>query len=201
MKLTEKPKNFIYFQNKKIKLKPYFWNVLRCNEILSDEILNDNDKIILCLNIIVKQKIKWKNADERLKLLEEIFCFLSNGDMADGESKKVFDFEQDADYIYSAFLQIYKIDLYSRKGKCLHWHQFMSLFSGLPDTTRIMQIIEIRAKPVPKATKYNVEERQQLMRLKAIHKLKISEAEQEKQLASGLWKMAEMLESMAEERR
>lgn len=201
MKLTEKPKTYIYFQNKKIKLKPYFWNVLRCDEILSDEILNDKDKIMLCFNALVKQKRKWKTTDEKLKLLEEIFCFLSNGDMANGETKKVFDFQQDADHIYAAFLQIYKIDLFSRKGRRLHWHQFMSLFSALPDTTRMMQIIEIRTKPIPKATKYNGEERQQLMRLKAIHKLKISEAEQEKQLASGLWKMAEMLESMTEERR
>ena len=83
----------------------------------------------------------------------------------------------------------------------MHWHTFMALFSGLPEETRIMQIISIRAKPLPKPTKYNAEERQQLMRLKAIYRLEISEEERERQLATGLWKLAEMLQSMAKKGR
>ena len=37
------------------------------------------------------------------------------------------------------------------------------------------------------------------MRLKAIYRLEVSEEERERQLATGLWKLAEMLQSMARE--
>ena len=47
----------------------------------------------------------------------------------------------------------------------------------------------------------DAEERQQLMRLKAIYRLEISEEERERQLATGLWKLAEMLQSMAKKGR
>ena len=44
----------------------------------------------------------------------------------------VIDYELDADLIYAAFMQQYKIDLFDIKE--LHWHKFMALLMGLRDT-------------------------------------------------------------------
>lgn len=44
-------------------------------------------------------------------------------------SSRVLDYEIDADYIYSAFLETYGIDLIDIKE--LHWHKFRALLHGL----------------------------------------------------------------------
>lgn len=194
--LTNLPQKYIYFEGRKIRIKPYVRNILFCLEVLNDPVLSNKDKVDLCIRILVGHRSG--RILKKEKLLEAIFEFLQ-GDNPKEEKQKVFDFEQDAALIYAGFSQVYGIDLHSKRYKRMHWHTFMALFSGLPEETRIMQIISIRAKPLPKPTKYNAEERQQLMRLKAVYRLEISEEERERQLAKGLWKLAEMLQSMAKE--
>ena len=192
LKLSHKPESYLFFGGKKIKIKPCVKNVLLCLDILEDAILTDSDKVNLCLKILAgKRKI-----ENKPEFLTEIFEFLA-GDKKGRDTEKVLDFKQDADAIYAAFWQTYGMDFFSKKVQSMHWHTFMALFSNLPETTRIMQIIDIRARPLPKPTKYNVEERQQLMRLKALHRLEMPQEEKEKQLAQGLWKMAEVLQSIA----
>lgn len=43
----------------------------------------------------------------------------------------VIDYDTDSDLIYSAFMDVYKINLLSAK---LHWYEFLALFDGLHDT-------------------------------------------------------------------
>ena len=58
-------------------------------------------------------------------------------------SKKYFDFEKDFNLLYAAFFETYKIDL--KDGiKTLSVKQFEALFQGLPNQTKLMQIIELR---------------------------------------------------------
>lgn len=193
LKLTEKPKNYIYVDNRKIKIKPYFKNVLICLEVEDDEIFTDVEKIEICAKILIASKVS--NLQEKAKILNEVFKSLSENN--EQQQIKSFDFKQDADYIYSAFMQTYNIDLLSKKYNKMHWNEFVALFSGLPENTRIMQIIDIRMKPLPKPTKYNAEQRSELMRLKALYRVKTSKKDSDKQLADGLRKIAEALEGMA----
>lgn len=55
----------------------------------------------------------------------------------------VIDYIKDGEYIVSSFMQAYKIDLTSIDY--LHWHLFKALFVGLPDDTKIKQIISYRS--------------------------------------------------------
>ena len=48
-----------------------------------------------------------------------------------GNGSRCIDFVQDEDLIYSAFYELYGIDL---KERPLHWHKFLSLFRGLHGT-------------------------------------------------------------------
>lgn len=54
-----------------------------------------------------------------------------------------YDVRFDGDYIYSSFLQAYGIDLFDVQGE-LHWRKFNALLSGLPEGTKLMEVIKIR---------------------------------------------------------
>lgn len=57
-----------------------------------------------------------------------------------GGNEKAVDYTIDADYIYSAFMERYGIDLVESD---MHWYKFQSLFKGLHDT-KLNEIIGYR---------------------------------------------------------
>ena len=94
------------------------------------------------------------------------------------DAKKVTDFVQDAGMIRAACRQAYGIDLYRDK---LHWVEFSELLNAIPEGSRYTEVIGIRARPMPAATKWNAEERKWLLQAKADVALHLSEKEQAKQ--------------------
>lgn len=102
---------------------------------------------------------------------------------------KVFDFIQDGALIYAAFMQAYGIDLIEEQGK-LHWWKFQALFGGLPSNTKFIEVVSIRRRELPKPNKHNAEQRAELMRLKQLYALDITQEEREQNLQEGLKKMA-----------
>ena len=75
-----------------------------------------------------------------------------------------FDLLYDSNYIYCAFLQNYKIDL---NVDYVHWWKFKVLLAGLPNNTKLSDIIDIRNRELPKDPRYKVE----LLRMKEAFKL------------------------------
>lgn len=59
-----------------------------------------------------------------------------------GPDVVVIDYKLDADFIFSAFLEQYKIDLVDIEY--LHWHKFLALLNGLSDSTRLREIMGYR---------------------------------------------------------
>ena len=110
--------------------------------------------------------------------------------------QKSMDFIQDGPLIYAAFMQAYGIDLNDQRGK-LHWWKFTALLQGLPSNTRLMEVVQIRTRPMPAPTKHNAKERAELARLKEEYKLQLSAKEREEQLQAGLQKLAQVMLSMA----
>lgn len=185
----------------KIKLDTRFFRVLQCCEILDNDLFDDYEKITICLKLLIKHKIiLWfLSPAKKVKLFETVFNDFVNVNDKKSNGPKTFDFNQDAAYIYTAFQQCYGLDLF-KEGKRLHWWKFIQLFGCLSDDTMMRQIISIRARPIPKATKYNAEERAQLIRLKNLYRLEISQEEREKQLVEGFKQMAKVLGAMANEK-
>lgn len=75
--------------------------------------------------------------EDRLKGFQELLSFYLDPrelPRVTGAQKpgKQIDFVQDADLIYAAFMQQYKIDLLETKN--LHWWKFQALLYGLKDT-------------------------------------------------------------------
>lgn len=109
--------------------------------------------------------------------------------------KKITDFDQDADMIMSAFRQSYGINLYRDK---LHWFEFSALLSCVPVGSKYSEVLSIRARPMPKATKYNAQEREWLLKAKAEYKLELTEKEQEKQYSDSVKQIGAFLIALAE---
>ena len=59
-----------------------------------------------------------------------------------GKGEKVLDYIIDSDYIYSAFMQEYGIDLCEVE---LHWHKFRALLNGISQNTMLHSIMEYRS--------------------------------------------------------
>lgn len=66
----------------------------------------------------------------------------SSENKGEAESERSIDFIVDADFIYGAFLQAYKIDL--NAIAYLHYHQFIALLKAIPESTTLSQIIGYR---------------------------------------------------------
>jgi hypothetical protein len=179
------------FGGKRYKINPYFDCVLEIFSVFQRDDLTELEKVDYALFVLVKGRYPVSG-----DLLNAVFDALIEKPEGRSDEPKSFDFDQDAAYIYAGFRQAYGIDLYNECGK-LHWWKFIALFGGLPENTRIREIMVIRARKIPAATKYNGEEIKQLMELKAHYALKLSEEEREGQFKKGLQKIAGAIFGMA----
>ena len=168
-------------------LTPWFDNVLQMYQAIEN--LDSWDKPEVMLSYLVKQKVR-----PSLGLLKAVSDVLFTPSKGGGD--KAFDFVQDSPLIYAAFMQAYGMDLVDQQGK-LHWWKFQSLLNGLPSNTRFSEIVSIRMKPIPAPTKYNKEEREELMRLKAAYAINLTSKEREEQLQRSLWNVVKYLQSVA----
>lgn len=69
------------------------------------------------------------------------FAGYSNEKKGDADGKKTYDYNIDADAIYSSFAQIYGIRLADQQ---MHWYEFRALFANLPEDCPIGKLIHIR---------------------------------------------------------
>ena len=83
-------------------------------------------------------------------------------DDLDGGVGSSFSFRQDAICIYSAFMEVYGIDI--ETIPYMHWWKFLVLFWGLPDDTEIKERIHHRT--VDLATVKNKEERERIKKIR-----------------------------------
>lgn len=169
------------------RLTPAFDNVLQMYAQLDDDDLTDAERMELMLYYLTD------NGPQDVRVLTAACeaLFPSSG-KPKAAAKKAFDFVQDADLIYAGFMQAYGLDLIDQQGK-LHWLKFLALLQGLPSNTRFREVVEIRLRPVPAPTKYNAEERAQLIKVKQAVALAVSASEREQNLQEGLRNMALVL--------
>lgn len=67
----------------------------------------------------------------------------NKGSSGNNKNNQIYSYEYDDKYIYSAFLQQYKIDL--QETKYMHWWKFKALFDGLNEDTEIVKIMRYRS--------------------------------------------------------
>lgn len=172
--LTEYEESGIEFEGQFYKLDLAYDTVLNVKRMFSEHLLDGADLLMGALNLFslpekAVQKLTW---EQRSKLLEEIFRQKIQGRPRPnvGKQQRLFDFEEDGEYIYASFMQAYGIDLIDQQGK-LPWNRFLALFHGLPDQTKIREIMRIRGMDIPSPTKTNQKELQRITELKMYYAL------------------------------
>ena len=186
MKLYESLPDSVIVNGRKIKLDLDFRNVLRMMDILQTDDLTSEAREWLALRCICRHP--------RKGMLEAVknLLFVPNEHKA---RERVMDFVQDADLIRAAFEQAYGIDLTKDR---IHWLRFVYLLAGLPDNTRLSEVISIRSRPIPEPTKYNQKEIQSLIEAKAAVALRMSEEERMSRYRRDVMGVAALLINMAE---
>ena len=169
MKLAERLPERIIVGRRSYRVDLDFRNVLRMMDVMEDDTLLPSARNWRALRCVMRRPPK--DTATALEAVRRI-CF---SDTPKGSGQKLTSFEQDADLIRAAFRQTYGIDLWRER---LHWLEFTALLAALPDGSRYADILGIRARPMPKATKYNAEEREWLARAKASCALRMSDKEQ-----------------------
>lgn len=141
----------LYFTNTKGNLEKAFKNL--------ENATNTIIWFYTCANEEIKEKIK-KNKKKQ----EEI------------KENQVYSYEFDAQYIYSAFLEQYNIDL---QDITLHWWKFRALFKGLNENLRFSKIMSYRSIKLSEIK--DKDEKNRIKKLKKIYALPDMRTEEEKQ--------------------
>ncbi len=177
MLLYESLPSSVTWKEMEIPLNLSFDRVLHLYDLWKDTSLIENEKLDITLMILIKdesdlQKVRRLPIREQSALFEQIYKeFISPPEKNNtSTSPRLFDFNEDGDFIFSSFWMDYGIDLIEAQGE-LDWRKFLSLFQGLSKNTKIKEVMSIRARPIPSPTPYNQQEIQELQELKRYYAL------------------------------
>lgn len=92
---------------------------------------------------------------------------LEENPIKEKRTKKAYDFNQDADLIFSAFWEVYGIDL--NAVEALHWWKFRAMFAGLPAECEFCKVMGYRTMDTRGLSK---KQKQHYERMKQIYALK-----------------------------
>ena len=93
-----------------------------------------------------------------------------------GKQDRIYSFEHDATYIYSAFLEQYGIDLTEVQG--LHWWKFRALVQGLNEDCALCKIMGYRGMEIPDSM--GKEQKEFYRKMKEQYRIPLAKGEQEK---------------------
>lgn len=164
----------IWYRKKKYRINTAYDNILRLQCMYAEEELDTGDKLELALKMLVHNSFKvWiLSEQERAELLQKITqkYIQMPQKPENGTKKKIMDFRHDGAYIYASFRQAYGIDIIAERGK-LSWHRFLNLLDGLPEKTKLREVMQIRAMEVPQPNGYNQKEIKNILELKSYYAL------------------------------
>lgn len=174
--LTDQIGTVLRYRNRNYNVCCSFDVVLEVQRMYKDDRLTDMDKVNQALSMLTTNKVKvWAlHPEQKVELLNQVIrehIELPKRPQS-GRQTKTVDFALDGDFIYASFMQAYDIDLMEHQGK-LHWKKFIALFQGLPDGTKIKEVMRIRGMDVPAPTKYNSKELQNITELKSYYALPV----------------------------
>lgn len=156
MTLQYKLDDSIMIDGAELKVNASFDVILRLFDLLEDDRISPYERVELSLKMILgtdlgekydilqKKEILEQVLKEYVQLEEKTTLDIMGNPMPPTETDRILDYKEDAALIYAAFMQVYGIDLIEQQGK-LHWSKFQALMNGLPDGTKIGQIMSYRA--------------------------------------------------------
>lgn len=138
--------DFVTVRGINCKIKTDFKVWLEFSQLLTEDI-SYTEKLVKMLNFIYPELPP--NLIDGINAMMQFYGH-SEELVKDAEKKlqkSCFDFEYDADLIYSAFYQQYKIDLAEAN---MHWWKFKALLSGLSEDTHFIKVVQYRSMDISK---------------------------------------------------
>ena len=173
--LTQKLPDYLLVRGKKCPIKTDFKTWLVFSELIgnSEEL---SAKIPQIFGLVFYELPP--NLFDALTAMMEFYGKSKKDDNknADSNAKKLFDFEYDAELIYSAFVQQYKIDLCDED---IHWWKFKALFEGLSEDTHFMKVMQYRGMDLSKIK--DKEQKNFYKKMKRLYRLPDNRCEEEKE--------------------
>ena len=176
----------------RLKIRTDFRESIKFELLMQDNKLNEEEKVKLALNLYYNLK----DITDIKKAVEDIIWFYKGGKnekenvdkevkKSNSKEKQIYSDEFDAEYIYSAFMEQYNIDLNSIKY--LHWWKFKALFNSLNENVLFSKIMGYRAIDLSKIKDKSM--KKQYKKLQELYKLPDMRTEQEKEddFAEALW--------------
>ncbi|MGM0221551.1 hypothetical protein IGL62_001378 [Enterococcus sp. AZ137] len=158
MRLNDPLVTSIEFDGTELPIDLTFDNVLDVFDILEDSELFPEEKVNICLELLISdfEKIFQGSSEQQFLLFNYILeNYISVGGSEGVETdrlgnpmpnavkeKKTISLVHDAKYIYASFRQI-GINLFEEQGRMM-WEEFQALLESLPDDTILARIIQIR---------------------------------------------------------
>lgn len=154
--------NEFAYHDKTYLINLSFDTVISFYQLLDDNHFSAEEKIVVAFQMFFG--FEPHDADFAVAAFEQINEYLrqtpygndnddgvSSSDMQGNVTKpvKYYSFTQDAEAIYSSFMEQYGINLLREKQK-MHWDEFKALFAGLNERTYMSRIIQIRMRDTSK---------------------------------------------------
>lgn len=169
----------VNIDNREYEINSDFRTSILFELLMQDGTIEEDDKILMALQLYypdIPENIK--------KAIEQMLWFYRCGkdvssSKGNGKSKgvtQIYSFEYDDDYIYSAFLDQYNIDL--QDIEYLHWWKFKAMFKSLKDDNMIVKIIGYRSMDLSKVK--DKEQKAYYKRMQKLYEIPISKNEQNK---------------------
>lgn len=178
--LTEQLPDWVKVGEKKYFIDTDFTTAIKFETLISDPSINAEQKIALILNLFYQEEIP----DNIQDAIDAVYQFYSCGAGGKGtkqavKTKRIYDFEHDADYIYSAFMADYGIDLqeYIKTGKTLHWWKFRAMFASLNESNLFCKIMGWRSADL---RSLKGEEKNFYRKMQKLYALPLPKSEQDK---------------------
>ena len=169
----------VNIDNKEYEINSDFRTSILFELLMQDGTIEEDDKILMALQLYypdIPENIK--------KAIEQMLWFYRCGkdvssSKGNGKSKgvtQIYSFEYDDNYIYSAFLDQYNIDL--QDIEYLHWWKFKAMFKALKDDNMIVKIMGYRSMDLSKVK--DKEQKAYYRRMQKLYEIPISKDEQNK---------------------
>lgn len=136
------------------KIRTDFRESIKFELLMQNKNIEEKDKVLIALKLYYYD-INIKNNKELKDAVDDMLWFyscgkndiLSNSNKVQKKHKQIYSYEFDAEYIYSAFMEQYRINLNKMK---LHWWEFKAMFNSLNERVHFSKIMEFRSAEISK---------------------------------------------------
>ena len=175
---------------RKVQINTDYRTSIKYELLMTDRSVSNDEKLKKALFLYFGKQIYHFTAAEITNAVDELLWFYTCGkdkddiaEMSDNKDSKlrpagmnrVYDYMHDAEYIYTAFLQQYNVDLQKEQ---IHWWKFKAMFKSLTDQCEFVKIMGYRSIKID--NNMTKSQKEFYSEMKRIHALPLPKSERQK---------------------